>query len=93
MHCFSGCSIEEITSAIGLTVSDLFPKTNDSSTATKGVKRPFSISQLLPAFERELLIATQYLGAIGRGESIPEAEKSRAKSCAERLAKLAGSLS
>jgi hypothetical protein len=93
LHCFSLCSIEEITTSIGLSVADLFPKNSDSSTTAKSIKRPFSVSQILPAFERELLIATQFLGAIGRGETVPEAERQRAAICAERIAKLAGSLS
>jgi hypothetical protein len=92
VHCHTGCSIEEITSSIGLTVADLFPKNGDSSVTAKSIKRPFSIAQILAAFERELLIATQFLGAIGRGETVPEAERQRAAYCAERIAKLAGSL-
>jgi hypothetical protein len=93
LHCFGKCSVEEITAAVGLTVADLFPKNNDSPINGSGLKRPFSTSQILPAFERELLVGVQFLGAIGRGETIPEIEKKRATQCAERLAKLAGLLS
>jgi CHC2 zinc finger len=93
IHCFGKCSITEITDAIGLSVADLFPKSDDVSVNGRGLKRPFSTSQILPAFERELLVGVQFLGAIGRGATIPEIEKKRAAQCAERLAKLAGLLS
>jgi hypothetical protein len=92
LHCFGGCNIEEITSSIGLSIADLFPKSNDVSINGRGLKRPFSTSQILPAFERELLVATQFLGAIGRGQPVPDDEQKRAATCAERLATLAGQL-
>lgn len=54
MHCFSGCSIHEITQAIGLNPCDLFPP-NDNPLYEKQSRGGFSAWQLLHALHGDLV--------------------------------------
>jgi hypothetical protein len=90
LHCFAGCSVDEVVSSIGLTLNDLFPPSEKADDFRKPERRPFSLTQILAAFQIELLVGVQLLGAFSRGEEIPNDAKARAGSCSERLAQLAG---
>jgi hypothetical protein len=52
-HCFAGCSIHEITAAIGLNPADLFPP-SDNPRYEKTVRSGFSAWQLLRAIHADL---------------------------------------
>ncbi|MXS83651.1 hypothetical protein [Nitrosomonas oligotropha] len=53
MHCFAGCSIHEITQAIGLNPADLFPP-SDNPRYEKTARSGFSAWQLLRAIHADL---------------------------------------
>lgn len=54
MHCFAGCSIHEITSAIGLNLSDLFP-CNDNTYITQ-TRSYLNEWQILEALQFDALL-------------------------------------
>jgi hypothetical protein len=93
LHCFAGCSVEEVVSSIGLTLNDLFPPSEKGDDTKRPERRPFSLAQILAAFQVELLIGVQILSAFSRGEAMPEQARARAGQCSERLAQLAGEVS
>jgi hypothetical protein len=93
LHCFAGCSTQEVLLSIGLTFDDLFPAKQGSEAFQKRVYRPFSIAQVIAAFQLELLIAVQILGGYSRGDFLPDGTLELAGSTAQNIAKLAGELS
>lgn len=54
MHCFAGCDIYSIVSAIGFEVSDLYP---ERLAYSKPNRRPWSAADLIHLLDRDMLIA------------------------------------
>ncbi len=52
LHCFSGCSVYEILSAVGLEMDALFPPKTDQH-FVKGERRPFPATDILRALAGE----------------------------------------
>ncbi len=52
LHCFAGCTAHEIVSAVGLELSDLFPK----SESGKPQRKPWNAADILRAVKHELFI-------------------------------------
>jgi CHC2 zinc finger len=53
LHCFSGCDVESILEAVGLTFDDLFPGSHENR---KSESRPFPASDVLRLIAKEALI-------------------------------------
>ena len=53
VHCFSGCDVESILDAVGLTFDDLFPETHEHR---KSEARPFPAPDVLRLIAKEALI-------------------------------------
>lgn len=84
IHCFSGCQIEDIITAMGLSMSDLFSASND---ARRGPRIPgVTIRELKNAaeFERQIL----FIVSADRksGKSISTTDLERTKIALERIA-------
>lgn len=92
IHCFGGCSSQEILQAVGLTFNDLFPLKQGREAFQKRIQRPFSMAQIIAAFQIEILIAVQILGGYSRGEVLPAGTLELAGSTAKNMARLAGEL-
>lgn len=60
LHCFAGCSAHEIVSAVGLELSDLFPK----SESGKPQRKPWNAADVLRAVRHELFIIATMAGAM-----------------------------
>ena len=58
LHCFAGCSVEEIASALGLDVADLFPEKLEFS---KGRAPRFPAHEILMALADEIQIVALLL--------------------------------
>lgn len=72
MHCFAGCSIHEITAAIGLNPADLFPRTE--SKYEPQTRSFFDEWQILSALQHDatvILIAARWMLA---GHPLPESD-------------------
>jgi hypothetical protein len=92
IHCFAKCEPHEVLQSIGLTFDDLFPKKLSGAPFVKSIHRPFSIGQIVAAFQLELLIGVQILGGYSRSDFLPEGTHELAGRTAENLARLAGEL-
>ena len=83
VHCFSGCSVYEIVSAVGLALSDLFPeKTGEYS---KPIKNPFPATDVLRCIKTEVLIVAIAACKLAQGASLAEKDKSRLLVAAGRI--------
>lgn len=90
MHCFAGCGIQEIVGAIGLTVSDLFPRrlTDASPEARKELQGLALKSQLkacASVLDHESGIVLIAAGDIGRGLVLTDPDHARLALACERI--------
>lgn len=78
MHCFGGCSIHEITSAIGVDLSDLFPPTDGVDYTQRQKNKPrFLASDLLKVISFEATIVAIAANDIAKGRQLKQTDKDR----------------
>lgn len=70
MHCFAGCSIHEITQAIGLNPSDLFPKTENKYNPK--TRHFFNEWLILSALRHDATVVLIAARSMLSGEALPE---------------------
>ncbi len=73
MHCFAGCSIHEITAAIGLNPVDLFPK-SDRQTYDPQTRSFFSEWQILTALQHDAIVVLLAARWMLTGKPLPESD-------------------
>ncbi len=83
VHCFAGCSVEEILSSVGLTFDDLFPVKEIQH--SKPERRPFPAVDILRAVANEALIVYLAAVAVAKGQNLPEFEITRLLTAASRI--------
>lgn len=72
IHCFAGCSIHEITGAIGLNPSDLFPRNeNKYDPQTRSF---FNEWQILSALRTDALVVLLAARSMQAGHVLPESD-------------------
>jgi hypothetical protein len=81
VHCFAGCSVEEILGAVGLEFDALFPE-KPIDHHVKPERRPFHAGDVLEAIRAELDIASLVMSdmAQGRAASTEDLERFRVAS-------------
>ena len=78
VRCFAGCNAYEIVSAVGLELSDLFPKFEkfDHSRPGKPQRKPFTSSDVLRAVLHELHVVAVCAGQL-RSEGLAAEDSAR----------------
>ncbi|MBU6994035.1 hypothetical protein [Ferrovum myxofaciens] len=74
VHCFSGCSVQEIVGALGLELSDLFPPRDINH---KPEARPFPAADILKAIAFEATVAGLAIGHFLDGKPFGQPERDR----------------
>lgn len=75
IHCFAGCDVESILSAVGLSFDDLYPPREIS--ITKRERRPFPATDILRAIAFEALVVVVAGSAILTGEPLNAIDRER----------------
>jgi len=83
LHCFAGCSANEIVSALGIEMADLFPEANRDH--HKAVRRPFAATDVLKIVATEVTIAYIAASDLAKGVSLTSKDKERLLLAASRL--------
>lgn len=85
IKCFAGCSIDEVVSAMGLKLADLFPPKTDKhyTRGTPALKRE-AIAQL----KGDLNVVWIYLNDIARGNPLTDADRKKAGEYGRRVANM-----
>lgn len=83
VHCFAGCSVEEILGAVGLSFDALFPEKVIEN--AKPLRRPFAAADVLECIQRELFIVALCAGDVAEGKVLPPTEKVRLLLAASRI--------
>lgn len=87
MHCFAGCSVQEICSAVGLEVTDLFPEREEisSNVARRDRKPYFPAEAVLTALASEALVLELCLQVLGNQGVLDPQMKDRALLASQRF--------
>jgi len=89
LYCWAGCSLEEIVAAVGVQLSDLFPRC-ETETDLGGKWKPYvqKLSRLAPLVTRlqtDILICHVLLSDIASAKPITDEDQATAKAAATRL--------
>lgn len=84
LHCFAGCSVEQVLAAAGLGMADLFPPRPAAGGGRAPDRRPYSAAQLLRALSGELTLVWLLLADIANGREIDAGVRRRAGVARER---------
>ncbi len=85
VHCFAGCSVENIVGSIGLELSDLFPEKpvfDHSMPQRRERFNPFDVMRAV-AFEARVAAIASF--DMARGNALDEGDRARLLLAAERL--------
>lgn len=89
LHCFAGCPVDAVVTAIGLRMEDLFPPRQTSpGEGRKAERRPFSGRELVEAFAAELRVVWVLLSEVESGRQPAPKDRQRAAVARERCAAL-----
>jgi hypothetical protein len=83
VHCFAGCEVENVLSAVGLTFSDLFP---EQAREHKRERRPFPAADVLACMAHESLIALLAATDLSRGMELSREDVERLAVASSRIA-------
>lgn len=83
VHCFSGCAVQEVVTAIGLDISDLFPQR--AIPHAKAERRPFPATDILRAVAFEALVVATSGASLLAGQSFTEADRERLMLAVSRI--------
>ena len=84
VNCFAGCGIEEITSAVGMNVSELFPPSLVSD-HEKPIRPPFNARDALEACALETTVVVVCASDMAKGNELSEGARKRLLLAAERI--------
>lgn len=84
VHCFAGCTAEEIVSACGLKMEDLFPERTDKD-FSPAQKRRFPAADVLLMVEQEINIVAIVAGDLAAGRFSPDRDLERMRVACRRL--------
>jgi hypothetical protein len=85
LHCFAGCSVQEIVSAMGLELHELFPPRERPANAPKRIARLLTAPQALELLESEAQFVGIVAGNIGNGVTLTDDDRNRVQAAAGRI--------
>lgn len=85
VHCFAGCSVEEIVSAVGMDMGALFPDDQPKDHRVKPLRRPFPAADVLESLRSESLFVAVCAGNMANGVALSIEDKNRLFVSAERI--------
>lgn len=79
IHCFGGCPLQEIVAAVGMDISDLFPRNNGTEHEWRRLaeRRPFHPFAVLSTLSHEATIILLAGQTISRGEVLSDIDVKR----------------
>jgi hypothetical protein len=83
LHCFGGCSVDEVVGSMGMSINDLFPPSEIG--LKPAVKPAFYANDLLRIIKFETTIVSLLASDVARGKKLSESDLNRAKLASERI--------
>jgi hypothetical protein len=84
LHCFSGCQVQQVVEAVGLELSDLFPR-HPHDHRRKRERQSFFATDVLRCIRRELAILVVVASDLKVGRTLNEADYQRFLLAVERI--------
>lgn len=84
IHDFAGCSPDDITAAVGLELSDLFPP-RPQGHRRKPDRRPFPAADILRCLTSEITFLIVIANDLERGDVLSDQDRERLRICASRF--------
>ncbi len=84
LHCFAGCSVQEVLAALGLDFEALFPE-GPSAPHRPRERRPFPAADALRAVAHEAVVIHLFAKKMAEGAQLTEADRGRILLAASRL--------
>ncbi|MBE7567259.1 DNA primase [Acidithiobacillus sp. HP-11] len=85
LHCFAGCGAQEITSALGLGLADLFPGDRYSVTNAKPMRRTVDYKSALLGIHTEAVVVASAAVALANGEELDDSGVERLLTAEQRI--------
>ncbi|MBE7562242.1 hypothetical protein H7F10_04560 [Acidithiobacillus sp. HP-6] len=86
LHCFAGCGAQEITSALGLSGSDLFPPSDRYSVTNTGpTRRTVDYKSALLGIHTEAVVVASAAVALANGEALDDSAVERLLTAERRV--------
>lgn len=85
IHCFAGCEVESVLTAVGLTFSDLYPEKPGSDHSYKPIRQRFDARQLLATLDHEAMVTAVIAGDILEHKHIDESTWDRLAVAVNRI--------
>lgn len=86
LHCFGGCTVEEILRSVGMDFDALFPDKPPAADHVKGLRRPFPASDVLEALSEESLLVAVAAYNIAHGIELDAGDRERLLAAYGRIA-------
>lgn len=84
LHCFTGCDVHSVLSAVNLSMADLFPDSERMAHA-KPVRHPFPAADVLRAVAFEALVVMMAASSLLSGEPFTAIDRERLELAASRI--------
>lgn len=85
IYCAAGCTAQEIVSAVGLKMSDLYPPRGEGNHFAKGERRPFPAADILRAIAFESTLVLIAAADLLAGNPFNEFDRARLALAASRI--------
>jgi hypothetical protein len=85
VHCFAGCSVEEILGAVGMEFDVLYPPKPERHEPFKPMAKPFMAYSVIEVLAFEALIVVTAARLIANGETLDSNDYQRLLLAAERM--------
>lgn len=94
LHCFAGCSVNEVVAVVGLSISDLFPEIITLE-GNRPLRRPFPAEDILRCVSSEAMLVQFCATDLAAGQTLTPADLERLNVAATRIraGMLAGGIS
>lgn len=85
LHCFAGCPVENVLTAIGMTWDDVLPA-KALLQSVKPIRRPFPAADVLENLETEMEVLLLVAADMRNGKTVTTADFERALLAGDRIA-------
>lgn len=85
VHCFAGCSVEEILQSVGMEFDALFPDDRPKADHSPSMRRPFPAADVLAALANELGVIAIIVGDVEEKREVSAADMTRLRLARQRV--------
>ena len=85
LHCFAGCTVHDITTALSLNLADLFPLRESMTSKPKRIPRLLTASQAMQLLRQEAMLTLVAASNLAKGWSLTDQEYARLLTAVGRI--------